>query len=438
MKKNTITDNPWTPEDEREHPLSVIEWWYIEAFFKSIEDNKRWSIKSGFNEWLYPKSKEIGCIFNMTLFEQDKNKHLIYYSRNDSTKLKSDKDNYYVRYEDSFMKGSYPCYEFYFNDKKNNIKLDMRYQAEVLPHWLMQDVTDGKLPMGMGLYRYGFIPKCKISGTMIRNNTTYHIDGKGYFEHVWGDFWYDNPLSNFSGLKKTIPTYSKLIGWWLHNNKIRIPKSIMFATENNPLGYDWAWALLDNGWTIFYGNIMFWIMEGPAPGVLILLKDGNKYEEFGNIYFKYNKTRHSKEYDFYYPEEMEVTAQRRKEKLHLRFTMTTDSREHIVRFLGGKHWLGYVICEAPGTVDGTYFDGEKKIKLSGICKIEPQRQASVIGHNSLKIDILKPPSGVGISFDLDSHFFRKKIFTQIQLVPHPKIKFNLKKINNSNIDKKIK
>jgi hypothetical protein len=217
---------------------------------------------------------------------------------------------------------------------------------------------------------------------------------------------------------------------------VQIPRSIKFSTENNPFGYDWVWALLDNGWMIFYGNMMFWIAEGPIAGTLIFSKDGKTYTEFCNVHFKYNKMQYSEKYDFYYPTELEATAIKGKEKLHLRFRMTNESREYVSRFYSGKYWLGFVICEEPGIVDGYYFDGEKEIKLSGICKIEPQRQASIIGHNSLKIDFVKPPEGVGISFDLNSHYFKKKIFTKIQLAPNPKIKINFQRIDSSKINKK--
>jgi hypothetical protein len=47
----------------------------------------------------------------------------------------------------------------------------------------------------------------------------------------------------------------------------------------------------------------------------------------------------------------------------------------------------------------------------------------------LGIDFLKSSKGVGISFDFESHYLRKKLFTKIQLAPYPKIKFNFKKID---------
>ncbi len=435
MREHLKEKNPWKPEDEREHFPCTLEWWAVESFFKSIEDKKKWSLKTVFNEW-FERQKDVGSIFNLTLFDEQSGKHLSYFSRTDNKKLDTSKDRFEVRYEESFIKGAYPNYEMFFIDKKNDIKLNIKYTAESVPHWISQEVTDGWLPMGFGFYRYGFIPKNQISGTMQIQDKKFHIEGKGYFEHVWGDFFYDNPLSNILGAKKTISVYFKLIKWWLHNHRLKIPNSIIFGTENNPFGYDWAWALFDNGWTIFYGNALFWFMNGPSVGNLIFSKDGKKYKEFGDINFHYNKMQYSTNYDFFYPTEFELKARHGKEILFLKFKMTSKSREYVSRFPKSKYWIALVICEAPGIVEGYYFDGKNKVKLSGIAKIEPQRQASVIGHNTLKIDILKPPNGVGFSLDFESHYLKKKMFINLRLAPHPKIKFDFKRIDGSKINKK--
>ena len=330
--------NPWTKEDEREHFPSISEWWCSEFFFETTEDNKKWNLKASCSEWA--GKKQIGSHFSMTLFDLDNNKNFCYQSHNYKAKLKSAQDRFEVRYNDSFMRGSYPDYEIHLKDLKNNIELDVKYHSESLPHWVAQDVTNGWLPMGVGFYRYGFIPKCAVSGTMKKNEEIFNIDGKGYFEHVWGSFSYSDPFLNDLGLKKTISTYAKLGGLWLHSHKIKIPKSITFSTENNPFGYDWIWALLDNGWSLFYGNILFWIMEGPCAGSLILTKDGKTYTELCDISFKYNKTRYAKEFDFYYPSELEITARMGKEKIHLRFTMANNIREQASHLYGKKPGAG--------------------------------------------------------------------------------------------------
>jgi hypothetical protein len=422
---NNEVKNPWTTADERSHDFSTQEWWCVESFFKTIENKKEWSIRAYFWE-CEKKSKKKSSIFDFSLFDLTKGKHVIYHARR-STLLEKLNDRFDIRYEDSFIRGKYPNYEMYFNDIKNNIILKINYHADALPHWVAKEATNGWLPMGFGFYRYGFIPKNIITGTIQINKKTYNLKGQGYFEHVWGDFLYRNPIGITFSLKQTILTYAKLIRWWHQNNKIRLPKSIMLSTENNPLGNDWVWALFENGWTVFYGNILFWIMEGPATGILILSKNGRNYTEFGNIWFKYKKTRNSKEFDYIYPSNIELIAQKDKEKLHLCFKMTSESREFIERFSDDKHWLGLVVNESPGKVEGYYYDGNKKIKLNGFCKIEPHRQISRFGHNTLKVDFIFPPNGVGINTELISNYFKKKINMSISfdLIPH--IRFRIQK-----------
>jgi len=429
---------PWSPEDERKHFPSIIEWWCTEGFFKTIENNKRWSFKTTFTEWFETKPKNIGSLYNLSLFNQDLGTHFLEYTRNESTQLESKKDCFDVRFKDCFLRGLYPDYEMKIKNREKDIELHLKYHAISSPYWVAQQITGGRLPMGLGSYRYGFIPNGDISGTMKIGERKYTVEGKGYYEHVWGNFSYTNPFRDLSEFKKTLSTYVKLFRWQIRSSKKKIPKTITFCTENNPLSFDWTWALLDNGWSIFYGNVLFWVMQGPALGTLILTKDGKTYQEFSNISFRYNKTKYSKYYDFYYPTDFEMTAERKKEKIHLRFKMENEAGEYINRFLDGKIYIGYVICEAPGFVEGFYADEKEKIKLSGICKIELQRQISIVGHNTLKLDFLKPPKGVGITMDLDSHYFKKKIKTKIQLAPSPKIKIDFKRIDPLTIHKNKK
>jgi hypothetical protein len=425
--------NPWTAEDEKEHFPSEMEWWAVEAFFKTVENDKNWSLKVAFNEG-FRRKKIVGSISNITLFDQDNNIHFKCYSRTLSKKLQSKKDRFYVRYQNSFMKGKFPHYNFYFEDKKNDIQLDFTLDAESYPRWISQDITNGWLPIGLGFYRYGFIPKMNLSGSMKFNGKKYILHGKGYFEHVWGNFDYDNPLILSSTIKNTISTYSKLAKWWLHNRTIKFPKSIQLSTDNNPFGYDWVWGLFDNGWSFFYGNIMFWLIDGPAAGTLIFTKDGQTYKEYGDITFHYLKTKYADDYDFYYPTEYEITAKNGKEKIHLIFKMNCKIREHFSQFIfPTKFWIGLSVCEAPGTVEGYYFDGEEKIQLNGICKIESQRQISIFGHNSVNIRLLLPPRGIGISVKLESHFLKKKLNLNFRLVPSPILRWKFKKIDESKI-----
>jgi hypothetical protein len=437
MNKNKEPKNPWTHEDELEHYPSVTEWWAAEGFIKSEKDSKKWCFKGTFSEWYEPNPEHIGNIYNFSLFNQDENKHYDYVIRDNKEKLNITKDKLEIKHDGSFLKGKYPNYEMRFVDPENEIQLNINYHAKALPRWIGQDISNGYLPMGLGCFRYGFIPRCEISGSIMIKGKRSSIKGTGYYEHVWGNFSYDNPFSKDSEMKKSLSTYSKLIGWWIHNNKLKIPSSITFSTENNPFGYDWTWALFDNGWSLFFGNSLFWIMEGSVAGSLIFTKDGKNYTEFGNIRFHYNKTQYAKDYDFYYPTEFEIVAKNDFEKLQLTFSMTSEPREFVNIFpYAKKFWIGFAICEGPGVVKGYYYDGKEKTVLSGICKIEPQRQISIVGHNSLKLDFLKPPKGVGISVNFESHFFEKIINVSLQLAPSPKLKFNFQRIDRSKINKK--
>ena len=421
--------NPWTLEDEKEHPACLLEWWCIEAFFKTIENKDKWTFKGNFSEW-FEKPNGIGSIYNFVLYNNDNKNFYVNDIRDGNNRLKSSEKTFDVKFRESYFKGKFPNYEMLFINKNDEIELFIKYNAKSYPHWIAQDITNGLLPIGLGYYRYGFIPKGDISGELKIKNKKFTISGEGYYEHVWGDFTYHKIIANIKGLKKSISTYAKLIGKWICNNKIKIPKKLKFLTENSPFGYDWAWALLDNGWSVFYGNIMFWLMEGPAPGILILTKDGKTYEEWFNISFKYNKTQPAKNLNFHYPTEMEINATKGNEKIYMKFKMTAEPREYFSRFLNGiKYFNGISIIEAPGIVEGYYNTGKKKTKLTGICKIEPQRQVSKSGHNKLTIDILKPPEGFGISLDFHSSIFKKKFFFKFHILPKQKLIFNIKKLD---------
>jgi len=422
-------ENPWTAEDEKGHVSSTLEWWALIAFFTTQENQKHWSIKATLSEG-GPTKKLTDSLVNITLFDEETNRHYVIYKRINGAPLRTRQDAFDVGLNDSFMKGSYPAYNAHFRDQDQDIEIDFTVQAESIPHWVAQDATSGWIPMGLGFFRYGYIPKTKISGTLKIHGELFTLEGTGYFEHVWGNFSFQNPLSSMKYLKKTLFTYIRLIRWWLRNQKPRIPARVMLSTENNPFGYDWTWALLDNGWTIFYGNSLFWMMEGCATGILILSKDGKTYSEFNTIDFRYNTIQTSKNYDFVYPSDLEITASKGNETLHLRFMMTQECREYVSRYPNGRYWLAFVICESPGTTNGYYRHEKEEIPLTGICKVEPQRQVSIIGHNSLRIDILKPPKGVGITIEMNSHYLGKKIVAQLRLVPKPTLRFNWKKTKN--------
>lgn len=430
MDSKDLKQNIWTADDDKEHPESAMEWWAVEAFFKTDKTNKNFSFKADFTEWYINKTKGKGSLFKITLYDAVKDKTYFQDLRDESNRLKSVKDKFDIHFQESYIKGAYPNYEMYFYDKKNKIEVKLEYKAEAHPHWIAQEITNGWLPLGLGCYRYGFVPKGKITGTMKYEGKKYKIKGVGYFEHVWGEFTYHKIIENLKGIKKSIDVYIKLGSNWKKNININIPNKIVLSNDNNPFGYDWFWAVFENGWSMFYGNIMLWLMQGPVAGPLILTKDGINYEEFYKANFRYNKIKHAKKYDFFYPTELMLNAKKDNKRIHLKCKMTTDAREYMTKFPKGKYWIGLSICEAPGIIEGYFQDKKGKTKLKGICRIEPQRQVSFLGHNKFIITFLKPPKGVGITLDVHSHFLKKNLLINLQLSPRPKFKFKTKKFTH--------
>lgn len=420
--------NPWTSEDERQHPRSIHEWWCLEAFLHTEAEGRQWSVRAYLWE-SHENPRQTESVFIITLLDVRTGKHATYTSRT-SQGLTSKDDAFSVYYDDSGISGTFPQYSMFFHDKEHDIRLHLQYHAETIPHWVAQDVTDGWLPMGLGLFRYGFIPNGSISGTLTSNGESLQVNGHGYIEHVYGEYTYSHLGQRHIDIRKSISTYGHLIGWWLSNYKIRLPTSLMLATENNPMGNDWTWALLDNGWTIFYGNLLFWLMNGPAMGILILSKDGEHYTEFGNIHFRYTKTKYEATYGFLYPTELELNATQGNETLHLLCDMNPTRKEAFDVFSQDARYVNLVVCENPGVIQGYYQHDDETIPLSGVCKIELQRQITPLGHNSLNVQFRFPPSGFGVDLAFESHLLKKTLDAHIHFAPRPRMKFSIKPYEN--------
>jgi hypothetical protein len=417
--------NPWKPEDEGDHYPVMKEWWTIETLFKTLEDNRKWNFKL----IIASKMETTSCFFQYALFDITNKRCVLRKDIDDDIKkLSHEKNKLDLKYGKSTVAGLYPDYNIHIEDEEQGLNFDIKYKAKSLPHWIAHDITNGKVPFGWNYYRYGYIPNCTIDGTLKIKDESYTVGGKGYLEHVWGNWSYQNPFQRLSGVKDTFSTYLKLGKWWLSQHKPRIPHSIEFTTENNIFGYDWAWGVFDNDWSLFYGNVLFWLSRGPAFGILSVTPDGKKYWDFCNINFHYNKLIYVKKYDIYFPSDLELVGVLDDKKIHLRFRLTAESYEYIDEFKNKGFYKAFILSEMPGEVEGLYTDSEKTVKLKGDCKMMPLRQPSSLGHNSLKLDFLLPPKGVGVDIDFDSHYIKRRIKKKIQLAPYPKFKFEVEKL----------
>ena len=347
----------------------IREWWNLDAF---IHADKNYSITASFE---YEKETPAANLF-FTIFDWDENK--VYngssYGDNISVMKCQGKSDIEITYKNSWMRGSYPHYIFHFENSDMIAEINL---LALSPPQFVAGSQGGILPMGLGYYKYLFVPKCKVDGWILIEGERKNITGVGYYEHVWGNWSYHHPLKG-----ATIKPYINLTKWWWKNKNIFMDE--LAISSDNPFGYDWAWISFDNGWTLFYGTIPFWV-EG-IPLSIFYLYDGAKVIEFGNIWYKYVDGVF---YDgTYIPTKIKVVG---KGEYKLYFTMEMDHSPHVYEDnIPSFLWKSLLLYECPGRVTG-YYENEsgERINLTGVCEMEIERQISIFQYFLFKISPLQ-------------------------------------------------
>ena len=405
----------WSPEDEGAHYPCSREWWNMDAIM-TLDIGAHWTLTSSFE---YEKETP-ACNLFLTLFNLSSGASYSLGSYGDPIgTLSFEKNTVNLSYHDSWMTGSYPIYRVHF--QQLNTTVDLQFNATTPPKWVADSISNAVLPMGLGSYRYGFIPRCEVTGTMAIDNKTYSVTGTGYYEHVWGNWTYSNPLQSNTGIEETFAAYGRLGAWWL-SQRSRLPASIGLATESNMFGYDWIWASFNNGWSLFYGNIPFWVTEGPAFGILYLVSPQGRYLTFSNIEFSYNSMQYTATHDAYYPTNIELTAWHGEHHVALSCTMSCDVHTYLDTNLSSSLWRAVYLWESPGPITGVYSNESSTVPLNGTCEIEPMRQVSALGHNAFTIDALPLDKGLGVDCRIVSHFFDVALRVRLRLLPIPQVK----------------
>jgi len=407
----------WTAADEGDHYPCSREWWNVDAVM-TLDSGARWTLTSSFE---YERETP-ACNLFLTLFNLSSGVRYSLGSYGDPIgTLSFEKNRVDLRYHDSWMQGSYPSYHVHF--ERENVTVDLQLEATTPPKWVADGISDAVLPMGLGSYRYGFIPRCDVSGTLTMDNVTQSCTGTGYYEHVWGNWTYSNPLQGGSA-PETIRAYGRLASWWL-SHRSDLPASIGLATESNPFGYDWIWASFDNGWSMFYGNIPFWVSEGPAFGILYLVSPQGRYLTFSDIDFCYGDMAYAPGYDAYYPTSIGLTARHGDHHVSLNCSMACDVHTYLDTNLSSSFWRAIYLWESPGPATGVYRNGSETVYLDGTCEIEPMRQVSVLGHNALDLTMRSPRDGLGVDCRVVSHFFGVAVRFRCRMLPFPRIDISL-------------
>jgi len=403
----------WQPADEGDHYPSGREWWNVDAFL-TTESGTRWSLTASFEY----EMETPACNLFLTLFNLDTGQRYRLGSYGDPIgTLAHAKGEVNLHYGASWMAGSYPVYDVHF--ERRGVRVTLHYEACTPPRYVADSISHGILPMGVGHYVYGFIPRCDVTGVLIINNSTHQVLGVGYYEHVWGNWTYGNPLRNPSDLEGILSAYVNLAGWWLSHRSMPPPSSIGLATESNMFGYDWIWAAFDNGWSMFYGNLPFWVYEGPAFGILYLVSEDGEYHVFSDISYTYGELRYVPAHDVYYPTSVHLQAQNGNQRLSLTCSMACDVHTYLDTNLSSPYWRAIYLWESPGPVEGTYSHGSTTVLLNGTCEIEPMRQVSALGHNRLRVGLGDSP---GLELQAVSHFWRWGFDFCLRVYPRPAVR----------------
>lgn len=354
----------WYIQDEGIHH-AIREWWNIDIVFAT---GGNYSLTASFE---YEKETPAANLF-FTLFDRDADMVYDLGSYNDDIAALQHHGSWGVNltYHCSWLRGTYPRYRVHF--ERNNVVVDATLEAVSRYVFVVED-EGGILPIGLGYYRYAFIPKCVATGWMSIDGVVTNFEGVGYYEHVWGNWSYHNPLRG-----ATLKPYLTLARWWWEH--ANITWDAFTLSTNNPFGYDWAWGAFDNGWSMFYGAVPFWIGEIPF-GVLYLFRDG-EVMEFGDISYRYIDGVFY--HGFYIPTAIKVTAEGAGT---LSLVLKMGTTPHVYEDeLDSLYWDRLILYENPGRVTGTYVDKQgNTTSLAGFCEVEIERQGSIFQYLMLQL-----------------------------------------------------
>lgn len=245
------------------------EWWYYIAIFnKEDSELKNWSMMVSFNQM------GIIDVLFCAIFEESNINYGGVTNRWKGT-MQASGPGVNVIFENSSILGRYPNWHIYAEHKKTNetsVIINVTYKANSLPMWLFFNMGFNNSNSRIGHY---CIIESDVNGTVIINETSYHVNGVGYHEHSWTNGGKIKQLKSLiSCLKKRnksdgIPEWQFLLDVW-----------------------DWSAIFLDNGWNIFSAKIC---QQSPLskilPGSLWITTDKGKHiTECNYFQFKYLET----------------------------------------------------------------------------------------------------------------------------------------------------
>jgi predicted secreted hydrolase len=175
------------PEDEGPHfhrLLPMREWWYFNVIFnRNGTELRNWSAMVSFNHQSKPFIKP--DILFVTIYD-DKNKTYGGMINKERGTLKAEGPGVNVSFQNSWVRGRYPTWRLYVEDQEadenHEVILNLSFEAEALPYWVLMNTGMGFSWSPLGYYS---INSCDVKGTVTIDNVTYKVHGTGYHDHTW-------------------------------------------------------------------------------------------------------------------------------------------------------------------------------------------------------------------------------------------------------------
>ena len=416
----SVEEIDWIPEDEGDHFPCSTEWWFFQSSLE-LENGSKWEVGATYEYFTKQENNvtKIGSHYLQWYFIKKDSDELIgfeeIYGNNSKVSFRSE-DRTNISFDNCTMEGSYPFYDFYLEDEEKKYVLDIHLEAKTLPHWAMQEGSDGYFPWALrGIARYGFILELNTSGTIIINGDKSNVTGVSYYEHAWGNFTY-NIVPNggrIQNLFYKIKQFLPLIKWYLSEQKINPSKRLKFESESFS-GYDWTWGHFNNGWNIFFAafNTGTCISEGPVFGTVTLTKDGKKFYDFADVQIKYGRKIYLEYADAYIPIDITITALKDDKKIVLKSNTTTRAFNSFKYWPSSRFSCGAGYFHTAGDITGYYEDKNHRIDLNGISGMVIYRQLFSSKHKELIIE--KSPAGLFLGRIFENIGSRKKLVDYIK------------------------
>lgn len=178
------------PEDEGPHYnrlLPMREWWYYNVVFdKQNTDLNNWSAMISFNHLC--KTFDKPDMLFVSLYDDNNNTYGGMINRENGV-MKATGPGVNISYENSWVKGQYPFWHLYVEDKdadiEHDIIIELNFEALSLPYWVWMNTGHGSTNSPIGYYS---INHCNVYGKISIDGIEYTVNGTGYHDHTWALF----------------------------------------------------------------------------------------------------------------------------------------------------------------------------------------------------------------------------------------------------------